>query len=1209
MKHLERQTIGAGFYLQDYLGPEIVKAPELTENRPQEHTPQNQDRCVGHYFRAYDTSAITRQIIPEQSFDLPSYEPRYAREVALLIIDKDLASPENFGEKFDRYAYSLLGLEEPGIATLYHHGYDRRRKLFYLVFEWVAQGVTLDRIIKYCKYESAENDDLPRKDKRYFIDLPDAIRIVQSLCATVDYLGLNSAPPREISTRKILIAIDPQTGHERVVLTSLGLERLHDFISEPRDQVQDLGEILYQLTVGRHPRLDAADYQIPVNGNGISDLDDDILNLLEDPQQYQNRLVPPRVIFPQLWRDLERVILIALAKRKETLFEQPSWMASELGRVLANSELDSQTNGLQRIQPPRGPSNALYYSLSNICATMRTIKDRITPITGSDSPTPSEESSSQPNSPQPVEDEHRDIVFENWPKQHVILTPGSTQSVVETFNIKLKGKRISPYSLLIVGKLEQAKWVHIDPMDGQLSPNQREVISHSITFTPPPKGAVWLAGKYKLIVRAQNRNTQQTIEKNMFVDINPVYETSATVSEIATLAGRKKRLRVTNSGNVVENLTYTWQDQKADLSFSVEDRPINRVRVVLKPGAAETITFQPKLRRPHWFGRPREHEYSIEQVNARGERTKIQHDDKSLKVISRSLIPTWSLITALLSIVALFLLIILLNRPRIDRVVSAVPCVPEDEISSPSIGISYTVRADTITFTDPVNQNINTKEARSDCLVVPVKDPNQDVYEVALEANNGVTRWLPFLAPKERIAVTELVLPKPKITDFCVARGGNNDELANCNLSESIAFILPSSTFGKQSVISKQDKQGLLQYREKEPLIIYQGETDTLDFRWEVENLSSEHVLHFSPEIERDESATVGKVAAPTRNTTYKMSIMSLNGAEVVTKTVKVEIQKESCQVIEGIFLRTSPGINYPKLGNDYLVAGSEVVLLSAPANYQQNDDPHVWANISIAGSGEVGWAATCTFEPNGVTRSTIRCDSISDSMLCGQMSADSAASRSINNNEAPTDEDSDVGSDGGVSSISSASTGQSTNAQNGDLAQMNGTPEPPQESTSGSPITEENGAASSLPVVVPEVFAPTLTPEPTATPTPTITPSPTFTPTPTETPTPTLMPTSTQTALSPPNIEISVSDRKVEPGECVLVSWTIQNVKKVYFNNGKGEADEPSADNVGFTREFCIGETTEYKWRIEYIDTNGEAITWNEKRTVQVDSSSVLGE
>jgi uncharacterized protein YraI len=128
-----------------------------------------------------------------------------------------------------------------------------------------------------------------------------------------------------------------------------------------------------------------------------------------------------------------------------------------------------------------------------------------------------------------------------------------------------------------------------------------------------------------------------------------------------------------------------------------------------------------------------------------------------------------------------------------------------------------------------------------------------------------------------------------------------------------------------------------------------------------------------------------------------------------------------------------------------------------------------------------------------------------------------------------------------------------------------------------------------SLPIVqAPPTPTGTPTQTPSATPLlPTATPSETAVPA-TPTPTSTATPTATATQAGSKN-EFDVSPTRVQGGECVNVTWSVIEVREVYFQ-GQG------VPGVG-GRQECPKETTIYRLRIVNLDSTEEVID----RTVEV--------
>jgi eukaryotic-like serine/threonine-protein kinase len=243
-----------------------------------------------------------------------------ARVVAVKILREDLASDPEFAKRFQREAVAAARLTHPNIVSVYDTGVD---DVSYIVMEH-SEGRNL-RVVM---------------DERGPMEAEEAAALIVPVLSALAYAHENGLVHRDIKPANILVGDDRRvqvtdfgiakaafantdlttTGKALGTVRYLSPEQVQGSEVDGRSDLYSVGLVLYELLTGRVPFLAESDMAIA------------LMRLNQDPH-------PPRAFRGGIPRDVEAVVLRAMARRPDDRFQSAESMKAALERATGSTDL------------------------------------------------------------------------------------------------------------------------------------------------------------------------------------------------------------------------------------------------------------------------------------------------------------------------------------------------------------------------------------------------------------------------------------------------------------------------------------------------------------------------------------------------------------------------------------------------------------------------------------------------------------------------------------------------------------------------------------------------------------------------------------------------------------------------------------------------------------------------------------------------------
>jgi tRNA A-37 threonylcarbamoyl transferase component Bud32 len=270
-----------------------------------------------------------------------------ARMVAVKLLRQDLAGDPEFAKRFQREAVAAARLTHTNIVSVYDTGVDD--DISFIVMEY-SDGRNLSQVMS----------------ERGPLEPEEAAGLICPVLSALAYAHANEVIHRDIKPANILVGNDGRvqvtdfgiakaafagtdlqtTGKALGTVRYLSPEQVQGSEVDARSDLYSTGLVLYELLTGRVPFQAESDMAVA------------LMRLSQAP-------IPPRAFRGGIPRDVEGVVLRALAQRPEERFQSADSMLAALERAAGSADLSAtQKFAVHRPGPAAEPAPPRHLGVS-----------------------------------------------------------------------------------------------------------------------------------------------------------------------------------------------------------------------------------------------------------------------------------------------------------------------------------------------------------------------------------------------------------------------------------------------------------------------------------------------------------------------------------------------------------------------------------------------------------------------------------------------------------------------------------------------------------------------------------------------------------------------------------------------------------------------------------------------------------------------------
>src|SRR5436853_1007885 len=253
------------------------------------------------------------------------------REVAIKVLPRSLAKDASYVARFIREAQIIAGLNHPNIVQIYDAG--QQNGLLYFVMQYV-QGPTIGSLLQI-------DDTMPQHlAAEYAAQIADALDSAYKERNVIhrDIKPENLMLDRWGKIKVMDFGLARAPGHQQITIAKTLVGSIYyaspeQVWGQPLDNRSDiyaLGVVLYEMVSGHRP----------FTGRTLPELTHAIV---------EGILRPPSTFNPDISKELEKIILTAMARNRDERYENAGLMAKDLHSINLRSIQDAASRNPQSL--------------------------------------------------------------------------------------------------------------------------------------------------------------------------------------------------------------------------------------------------------------------------------------------------------------------------------------------------------------------------------------------------------------------------------------------------------------------------------------------------------------------------------------------------------------------------------------------------------------------------------------------------------------------------------------------------------------------------------------------------------------------------------------------------------------------------------------------------------------------------------------------